>query len=100
MTTATTSPAAATGIRNMTLADLATLLREQRARKVDIVAPATAIRAHGGQLVIDGTDPRLAADGITMTAGTYTPTEVCDQGLADKLGRRRDHGRPAVVASG
>ena len=21
-----------------------------------------------------------------MTAGTYTPTEVCDQGLADKLG--------------
>ena len=102
MTTGTTNPAADSGARNMTLADLAALLREQQARKVDIVASATAIRAHGGQLVIDGTDPQLAADGITMTAGTYIPTEVCDQGLADKLGipaaylrRLREH-RPGL----
>ena len=27
-----------------------------------------------------------AADGVTMTTGTYTPTDVCDQGIADKLG--------------
>ena len=86
MTSDTDDPVAATSVRNMTLADLAGLLREQQARKVDIVAPATAIRSRGGQLVIDGTDPQFAADGITMTAGTYTPTEVCDQGLADKLG--------------
>ena len=36
--------------------------------------------------MIDGADPILGPDGVTMTAGTYIPTEVCDQGLADKLG--------------
>ena len=70
----------------MTLGDLAAMLREQQARKVDIVAPAAAIRAAHGQLVIDGTDPVLGPDGVTASAGTYIPTEVCDQGLADKLG--------------
>ena len=32
------------------------------------------------------TEPVLGPDGVTMTAGTYTPTDVCDQGVADKLG--------------
>jgi hypothetical protein len=70
----------------VTLADLAAMLREKRARKVDIVAPASAIRAVGGQLLIDGTDPAHGTDGVTMTSGTYTPSGVCDQGLAEKLG--------------
>jgi hypothetical protein len=81
----TLGPAQA-GARNITLADLAALLRDQQARKVDVVAPAAAIRATDGRLVIDGTDPVIGDGGVTMTAGTYTPTEVCDQGLADKLG--------------
>jgi hypothetical protein len=71
--------------RNATLEDLAALLRDQQARKIDVVAPAAAIRAHGGRLLIEGTDPQLSADGVTMTAGSYTPTDVCDAGLADKL---------------
>jgi len=70
----------------VTLADLAGLLRDQQARAVDIVAPATAIRARHGQLRIECTHPVLGADGVTTTAGSYTPTQVCDQGLADKLG--------------
>ena len=74
------------GARNATLADLAGLLRDQQARKADIVAPATAIRASGGQLVVDDSAPVLGPDGVTMTVGTYVPTEVCDQGIADKLG--------------
>jgi hypothetical protein len=74
------------GARNATLADLAALLRDQQARKVDIVAPAAAIHAEGARLVVDGTAPLLGQDGVTMTSGTYTPTEVCDQGMADKLG--------------
>ena len=82
----TTAPAGSAGARNATLGDLAAMLRRQQARKVDVVAPASAIRARGGQLVIDGTDPALGPDGVTASAGTYTPTEVCDQGLADKLG--------------
>ena len=68
-----------------TLADLAGLLRDQQARKADIVAPAAAIRARAGRLVVDDSVPVLGADGVTMTAGAYVPTEVCDQGIADKL---------------
>ncbi len=102
MTSGTTDNPAPAGIRNATLGDLAALLRDQQARKVDIVAPAGAVRAAGGQLVIDGTDPVLGTDGVTMTTGTYTPSEVCDQGLADKLGipaqylRRMREQRPAL----
>jgi hypothetical protein len=72
--------------RNATLADLAALLRNQQARKVDVVAPAPAIRAEDGWLVLDGTAPDLGEDGVTMTAGRYRPTDTCDQGIADKLG--------------
>jgi hypothetical protein len=69
-----------------TLADLAALLRDQQARKVDIVAPAKAIRAREARLVVDDSAPLLGEDGVTQTAGSYAPTDVCDQGLADKLG--------------
>ena len=80
-------PLAPLGARNATLADLAALLRDQQARKVDIVAPAAAIRARRRRgWSSTAPSPVLGPDGVTMTAGTYTPTEVCDQGLADKLG--------------
>jgi hypothetical protein len=88
--------------RNADLADLVQLLREQHAAKADIVAPATAICAEHAGLVIAGTDALLTDDGVTATAGTYTPTDVCDGGIADKLGipaaylRRLREQRPAL----
>jgi hypothetical protein len=102
MTTDSPDRTAPAGIRNASLGDLAAMLRDQQARKLDVVAPAAAIRARNGQLVLDGTDPVLGPDGVTMTTGTYTPTEVCDQGLADKLAipapylRRMRDQRPAL----
>jgi hypothetical protein len=66
------------------------MLRDQQARKLDIVAPATAIRARGGQLVLDGTDPQLGPDGVTMTTGTYTPTELLASGSDDRTVRLWD----------
>ncbi len=80
-----TSPAMP-GTRNATLADMVTILRGQRARRLDVVAPAAAIHAHYGNLVIDSTVSQLAADGVTSAAGTYRPTVVADEGIADKLG--------------
>ena len=80
-----TPAAPSSGARNADLADLAALLRDQQARKADFVAPAAAIRAHSGQLVIDDSAPMIGPDGVTMTSGVYTPTDVCDQGIADKL---------------
>ena len=82
----TSPPAPVLTARHATLADLAALLRDQQSRKLDVVAPATALRSAGARLVIDGTDAQLSADGVTTTAGAYTPTEVCDDGLAEKLG--------------
>jgi hypothetical protein len=74
------------GLRNADLADLAALLKEQQFYKVDVVAPAAAIRARDGRLEIDGSVPLIGPDGVTTTAGSYLPTGVCDQGIADKRG--------------
>jgi hypothetical protein len=86
MTLDTSAAPSAPGARNATLEDLAALLRDQQARKLDIVASATAVRALGARLVVEDTAPILGPDGVTMTAGSYAPTDVCDQGIADKLG--------------
>ena len=79
-------PATPVRAAHATLAQMASLLRDQQARKVDVVAPATAIRARSGQLVIDDSTPLITGEGVTLTAGAYRPTGVCDQGIADKLG--------------
>jgi hypothetical protein len=72
--------------RNASIEDMVALLRGQQARKVDVVAPARAIRAEGGLILLDGTVPLLGEDGVTMIAGAYRPTEACDGGIAEKLG--------------
>ena len=72
--------------RNASVEDLVALLRGQQARKVDVVASASSIRAEGGYLVLDGTVPVLGEDGVTMTAGRFRTTDVCDAGIAEKLG--------------
>lgn len=72
--------------RNATLGDLADILKTQQARKLDVVAPATAIRSQAGTWLIDGTDPVLDDDGVTDTAGRYRPTDQADGHLAEKLG--------------
>ena len=75
-----------TTTRNATLTDLVALLRDQQARKVDVVAPATTIRSVDGVLRITGTDPVLDESGVTPADGLYRPTVVCDEGIAEKLG--------------
>ena len=80
--------------RNASVEDLVALLRGQQARKVDVVAPASSIRAEGGYLVLDGTVPVLTEDGVTMTAGRYRASDVCDAGMAEKLGIPAAYLRP------
>jgi hypothetical protein len=62
--------------RYATVDDLVVLLRDQQARKVDIVASASSVRAEGGCLVLDQTMPVLGADGVTMTEGRETRTQA------------------------
>lgn len=72
--------------RNATLADLVGILREQHGRKVDVVAPAAAIRSDGGTWVVQGTEPIIDADGVAPGDGRYIPTDHADGSMAEKLG--------------
>ena len=81
MLTRTASPQ-----RNPQLGQLAGLLTDQSARALDVIAGSGAIRADGGRLILDGTEPALRRDGVTMTTGSYAVNDVADGQLADKLG--------------
>ncbi|MEU7916722.1 DUF932 domain-containing protein [Microbispora bryophytorum] len=72
--------------RNAGLAELHALLRDQHARKVDVPVTAAQIRAVGTHLQLIDTPPVLSEAGVSDSTGLYLPTEICDQGLADKLG--------------
>jgi hypothetical protein len=72
--------------RNATLDDLVGLLQDQHARKLDMVVPASAVHAEWGHLRVEGADPVIDGDGVTLADGCYLPTEVCDEHIADKLG--------------
>ncbi|MEV6965187.1 DUF932 domain-containing protein [Hamadaea sp. NPDC051192] len=72
--------------RNIPLDQLMKLLQDQSTRKLDVIAGSASLRAIGGNLVLDGTEPSLGPDGVTMTSGTYAPNDLCRTGLADKLG--------------
>jgi hypothetical protein len=75
-----------TTTRNAELADLAALLTERQARKVDVVATAPAFRSDGGVIVVDGTDAVIDENGVTTADGRYRPTVVADEQIAEKLG--------------
>lgn len=71
--------------RNASLADLAALLQDQHARKIDVVASASAFTSRNGVIHVNGTEQQLSLDGVTTTAGAYNPTEVFDGHIAEKL---------------
>lgn len=76
----------ATATRHADLTDMVEMLRDQHARKVDVVAPASAIRAEEGQIRVKGIEPVLEENGVTNVDGLYRPTRVFDEGVAEKLG--------------
>lgn len=75
-----------TTTRNADLTALRDILVNQHGRKVDVVAPASTLRAAEGNLLIKGVEPVLTADGVTMADGEYVPTDVFNGGVAEKLG--------------
>jgi hypothetical protein len=75
-----------TTTRNADLGDLAQLLQQQHARKLDVVAHSSQITAVDGCLLIEGTEAVLSEEGVSSSAGLYRPTAVADEGIAAKLG--------------
>lgn len=77
--------------RYATLQDLAQALETQHARKVDVVAPAAAIRSEMGIIQVAGMDQFLDDDGVTTIDGAYRGTEIFHGQLASVLKLPGDH---------
>jgi len=71
--------------RNISLPDLVALLRTEATHRLDVIAGSGALRAEGARLVLDGTEPKLGPDGVTMTSGAYDFNDVALGQVADKL---------------
>ena len=92
--------------RNAGLQDMVDLLRRQRARTLDVVVPASKIKMDdSANVVIADTAHELTDTGVTAKPGIFRPTEVFDEGVADKIGiplryvRRMRAERPDLLAS-
>lgn len=75
-----------TTTRAANLDSLVELLRDHHARRLDIVAPVQAITASRGRLIVAGTEAEITDEGVTNLDGVYTPTQVGDDGIANRLG--------------
>ncbi|MGW4560063.1 DUF932 domain-containing protein [Streptomyces sp. NPDC004365] len=76
---------APTGARNADLSDLVRILEDQSRRKLDVIAPASALGLCEGNVHVQGVESQITADGVTDVDGIYRPTAVADEGIADKL---------------
>jgi hypothetical protein len=74
-----------TTTRNADLSSLVSILRDQHARKIDVVAPAANFGFRDAALVVAGVEVMLGEDGVTDPNGTYHPTAPFDGDVADKL---------------
>jgi CBS domain-containing protein len=71
--------------RNISLPDLVNLLRSEAANRLDVIAGSGALRCQDALLVLEGTQPQLGPDGVTMTEGAYVFNDVALGQVADKL---------------
>lgn len=96
-----------TYLRHANLPDIAGTLQDFRDRAVDLVAGAGRIKAdERGLLNIEDSGPAvLSEEGVTTTPGTFTVSEVANEGISEKLGIPQAYGRklldshPALWAS-
>lgn len=72
-------------VRNADFQTMLDLLNAAQARKVDLVVPANKLRFAEGRLVIAGQEMILEEDGFTDPNGSYLPTRVFDDQLAERL---------------
>lgn len=72
-------------LRNSDLAELANALKDHQRRAVDVVAPSSAIRMSGGNVVVQGVEPVMDDNGVTDVNGLYKPTRVGLEGMATRL---------------
>ena len=86
MTTATTATLPDRTLRNGDIPQLISILQNQQAAKLDLVAQADLIHLISGKLSLSGQDVVLSADGVSDPNGVYALTAVAEQNIADLLG--------------
>ena len=74
-----------TTLRHANLSDLMSMLTDQGARQLDVVATSRSMRMEHTKLRLYGTEAELTDDGVIPTEGVYTPTSVFDDGVSSKL---------------
>ncbi|QBS44933.1 hypothetical protein DMB37_37475 [Nocardia sp. CS682] len=72
-------------IRHADFGDMLALLQQQQATKVDVVAPATSLRARDGMFELAGVPPVIDDRGVTDVVGLYLPTAAADSQIGTKL---------------
>ena len=86
MSTTTLSPLPEQYLRNADIPTLINRLQDNESRKLDLVIPTNQIAFRRGNLVLDGQDVILGADGVTDPNGEYTTAHIVDQNVADLFG--------------
>ncbi|MET9462210.1 DUF932 domain-containing protein [Streptomyces canus] len=76
---------APTGARNADLSDLVGILEDGQRRKLDVIAPASALWMREGNVHVEGVESQITTSGVTVVDGIYRPTVVADEGISDKL---------------
>ncbi|MER6187710.1 DUF932 domain-containing protein [Streptomyces sp. NPDC021056] len=76
---------APTGARNADASDLVRILEDGQRRKLDVIATASALRMHEGNVHVEGVESQITDSGVTVIDGIYRPTAVADEGISDKL---------------
>jgi len=75
-----------TTARNAGLQDVLDILKDQRTRRLDIVASSAAIRSENGNLFVANALLGLGAGGVEERfEGEFVPTPICDEKLAARL---------------
>ncbi|WP_280394613.1 hypothetical protein [Nocardia brasiliensis] len=72
-------------VRHADFGDMVALLQHQQASKVDVVAPASSLRARDGMFELFGVAPVIDERGVTEVDGRYLPTAAADSQIAGKL---------------
>jgi hypothetical protein len=77
-----------TRVRNADLAEIMGILQDQEMRRADVIVPATLMRYERGNLVLASGEKTqiLTEEGVTDLAGSYRPTSVADEKMAERIG--------------
>lgn len=73
-------------MRNETFSELVSRLQAQSEAREDLVVPAGALTAAGGDILIAGSHPVITEDGVSIRDGRYELRKGAVRDLAEKLG--------------